>query len=173
MMNIFLLGMMLAGKSTIGKLLADKLSYDFIDTDNLIETKIGMKITDYFNIFGETSFRQLEKEVLHSLNLASDTVIATGGGIVLDPKNVAYMKRKGIIIYLEVDESTILKRINTKELAFRPLLKNDNTIYTIRNLLNSRRPLYENCSDIKINCINKDINEIVNEIISIIYNKNL
>lgn len=173
MMNIFLIGMMLSGKTTIGKLLSEKLNYRFFDTDILIEEQMGMKIAEYFNKYGEETFRQVETKVLTSLDLTENTVIATGGGIILNPHNLIYMKNNGILVYLEVDENTILKRVNDDEISLRPILRSDNLREKIQQLLKKRLPLYENSKDIKINCVNKSPDQIVTEIITMIENKKL
>ena len=90
--NIVLIGFMGSGKSTIGKALAQRLNYSFIDSDVLIEDRIKMPISDYFKHYGEEKFRILEEEIISQIALTSEAVIATGGGVVKNPNNISNLK---------------------------------------------------------------------------------
>jgi shikimate kinase len=108
--NVFLIGMMGAGKSTIGQLLAQKLQYHFFDTDDLIERSAGRKIPEIFANSGELVFRQFEHLVLSEVAAYTNLVVATGGGIVLDRMNWSYL-RYGIVVWLDVPVNVLHQRL--------------------------------------------------------------
>lgn len=144
---IILIGFMGAGKSTVGKLLAESLKYDFIDTDVEIEKKHNMRISDMFSKYGEAYFRKLEKEYINSILGDTPIVISCGGGSVIDADNVNKLKSLGKIIYLRANEDTILTR--TAGNNDRPLLVREN----LSRLLAVRDEIYSNCCD---ECIDTD-----------------
>jgi len=120
--RIFLIGFMGSGKTTVGRLLADELGWSFIDIDDLIERKEGMKISDIFKYKGEGYFRNLERETLEGIiNDGENMVIATGGGLGADPEALKLMKEKGFVIWLDVDFEEFKKRCS--EDRNRPLLR--------------------------------------------------
>jgi shikimate kinase len=143
-MLIFITGYMGAGKTTLGKLLAERLAYHFYDMDEMIEMSTTYSIDSYFEKFGEKSFRQKERELL-VLHLADrQTVIATGGGTACYADNMALMNRNGITIYIETNPETILKRLAGK-IYQRPLLKNipaDQLPVFIREHMEKRKEFY-------------------------------
>ncbi|NLY43484.1 MAG: shikimate kinase [Clostridiaceae bacterium] len=143
MKNIVLTGFMGTGKSTVGKKVAGKLGMKFIDMDQYIEGKLGMSISDIFFHKGEAYFRETEKEAAEELSRLTGTVIATGGGIVLNPENVKKFRENGIIFCLKADIDTILRNIS-KSHEKRPLLKQGNIRNTIEKLLEYREPYYKN-----------------------------
>lgn len=100
-LNLVLIGMPGSGKTTVGKILAERLGREFSDTDDIIVKKIGMPIAEYFERFGEPEFRRLESEVIKELSKTGGKVIATGGGAVLDPKNIDALKANGRVIFLD------------------------------------------------------------------------
>ncbi|KAE9637241.1 shikimate kinase [Defluviitalea raffinosedens] len=157
--NIVLIGFMGSGKSTTGKVLAQRIHYSFIDSDEFIESKIKMSISDYFIQYGEDQFRSLEEDIISQIALTSNTVIATGGGIVKNPNNILNLKSNGIIIYLKGSPEHIFERL--KYDTTRPLLNTENKLETIKSLLKQRSPLYESASDIIIDIDNKSIDEVV------------
>lgn len=120
--NVYLIGMMGSGKSTIGTILADRLSYQFFDTDVLIEQVSGRSVTELFEQSGESTFRQLETQVLRELSGYLRKLIATGGGIVVTPENWGHL-RSGIIIWLDVPVKVLSARLVND--TTRPLLKGD------------------------------------------------
>jgi shikimate kinase len=122
-MLIFIIGYMGAGKTTLGKLLAERLNYHFYDMDDMFEISSGYSILNYFEKFGEDAFRHREREIL--LNHLDDrqTVIATGGGTACYADNMKIMNEKGITIYINTGFETILKRLAGK-IHYRPMLKN-------------------------------------------------
>lgn len=133
-----------AGKTTIGKSLAEKLELDFLDLDEIIELETGLSIPEIFKMKGEEFFRQLESKALQSISSSPAKVIATGGGAVLAETNRLVMKNSGISIYLNWPADVLFDRIRNSE--NRPLLKNlseKNLFNHIQKMLNERQPLYE------------------------------
>lgn len=122
-MLIFITGYMGAGKTTLGKRLAELLNYNFYDMDEIVEVSTGYSIRAYFEKFGESSFRQKEREILLSHINDTDTVIATGGGTACYADNMDLMNRDGITIFIETKLETILNRLAGR-IHQRPLLKN-------------------------------------------------
>jgi len=137
--NIILIGMPGSGKSTIGKLLSEKINYDFIDTDKLIEIKEKLSVQEIFSLKGEAYFRSCEKEIIKELENESRKVISTGGGMPVYFDNLSKLKDSGIVIYLRVPTEEIYNR--TKEEEGRPLLK-QNSLEKLENLLNQRQHYY-------------------------------
>jgi shikimate kinase len=139
--NIILTGFMGTGKTTLGQLLAEKIGYQFIDTDTLIEMQIGQTISNFFQHQGETAFRKLESELVESLAEKQGLVIATGGGLVLDPNNVAMLSKTGRIICLTASPEEILARV-AKQQDVRPLLQGEDPLKKITQLLQQRDSAY-------------------------------
>ncbi|WP_058485345.1 shikimate kinase [Defluviitalea phaphyphila] len=164
--NIVLIGFMGCGKSTIGKELAKKIKYSFIDSDEEIEKSIGISISDFFAKYGEVKFRKLEEKVISQIAAKNNLVIATGGGVIKNFNNIFSLKSGGIIIYLKAAPMTIFK--NVKNDNTRPLLNTNNKLETIKSLLNERAPLYERAADFIVNTDNKSINEIISNILDYI-----
>lgn len=119
-MNIYLTGFMGSGKSTAGQLLAVRMRRKFIDTDSEIERRKGMEVTEIFKQYGESAFRELEKELLGELSLKTDLVVATGGGMVLNQQNVERMK-EGVMFYLKAPVDVLAARL-LRQRAIRPLI---------------------------------------------------
>jgi shikimate kinase len=138
--NIFLIGMMGAGKSTIGKLLAQKLGYGFLDTDPLIEQCASKSIPDIFANYGEEAFRDLEQKVLSQVSAHTRLVVATGGGIVMRSLNWSHL-HDGIVIWIDVPVETLYDRLKN-ESEHRPLLQTDNPSQTLSDIYNQRRDRY-------------------------------
>lgn len=162
--NIVLIGFMGCGKSTIGKILANKLDYYFYDTDILVEKEIGMPISKYFAEHGETEFRLLEERIISQVSMRSKAVIASGGGIVKNHNNILSLRNNGIIFYLKGSPNFIFDRLRYD--TTRPLLNTNNKLETIKNLLKERSPLYENASDFIIDIDNQSSDDIVVSILS-------
>ena len=146
-MNLILIGFMGAGKTSTGRILAKQLNYRFVDTDNLIEQQNGMTIANIFDRKGEAFFRQQETAILKQLSGADNTVIATGGGIVLREENRLMLKELGSVIYLQTSAAEILKRIDGD--TSRPLLNVADKYAEISKRLAEREPLYQAAA----NCI--------------------
>lgn len=159
--NIVLIGMSGCGKTTIGKLLAEKLEYNFVDVDEYIENKEGMKIKEIFRK-GESYFRKLENVYISKITHSKDTVISTGGGVILNISNIIELKRNSLIIYIYRDLVNIINTIDTDD---RPLLNND--INIIFKIFEKREQLYEKYCDFKV-YNNDNICDTVNKIISLL-----
>lgn len=141
MKNISLIGMPGCGKTTIGRILAEGLGYYFVDLDEYIENKSGMRIDYIFENFGEKFFRKLESESLKEVLAGSKKVIATGGGVVTVEENVETLRENSLVFYIKRNLKDILKDIDIEK---RPLLKdNPNAIY---ELYNKRHKIYEKCA---------------------------
>jgi len=153
--NIVLIGMPSSGKSTLGKIVADRLHRPFFDVDTEIEKKIGKSIADYFKDHTEKEFRDVEEETVKEISALSKAVIATGGGSVLRPINVKRLKRDGKLFYLD---RPVEKLVPT---ASRPLSSSIDALY---ELYNRRRPLYEEVKDVLIDA-SKEIDEVAEEIV--------
>ncbi len=138
--NLYLIGMMGAGKTTVGRHLAHALGYQFFDTDQLVEQVTERTIPQIFAQEGEARFRDLEAEVLAQLSPFPRLVVATGGGIVLRPLNWSYLHH-GVVIWLDVAVEILLERL-LRERSHRPLLATSDPQATLEHLLQQRRPLY-------------------------------
>lgn len=143
----FLIGPMGAGKSSVGRRLAAELGLRFHDTDARIRERTGVDIPLIFEIEGEAGFRRREHDVLLELAEQEDTVIATGGGIVLDEENREILRRRGVVIHLSASLETLLER--TARNPHRPLLQNDDPEGTLARLMAEREPLYREIVDIE------------------------
>ncbi len=146
--NVFLVGPMGAGKSTIGRLLAGELNLSFKDTDQVIEERTGADIPWIFDVEGEDGFRRRETAVLRELVEQRGLVLATGGGIVLRPENRRALQRGGRVIYLTASIEQLLER--TYKDRKRPLLQVDDPRSRIIELINLRDPLYREVADLII-----------------------
>ncbi|MDJ0730883.1 MAG: shikimate kinase [Crocosphaera sp.] len=144
--NIFLVGMMGTGKTTVGQKLAQRLNYRFFDTDVLIERVAQRSINDIFATQGEETFRQLETEVISELAACTKSVIATGGGIILKPINWSYLHH-GLIVWLDASVPILTKRL-AKDKS-RPLLQETDLNLKLHSLLEQRQSLYAQ-SDLQI-----------------------
>jgi len=164
--NIYLIGLMGSGKTTLGKILSKKLDKNFYDSDHVIEEKLGVDVPMIFEYEGEAGFREREKDSLKELVSKKNIVLATGGGIILSKSNRDLLSENGIVIYLKSNQKDLIKRMKNDKT--RPLLKNGNIEEIIKKLCKEREPLYEEVADFEIMTKNKRIHEVVNEIITII-----
>lgn len=148
MKNIVLTGFMGCGKTTIGRLIAQKLGIEFIDTDSEIIKEFKLSIEEIFSLYGEKKFREVESKIIERVSNLENVVIATGGGVVLNPKNIEMLRKNGVIYFLYASPENILSRL--KDDDSRPLLKSGDKLSNIIRLLNIRMPFYKNC-DFEIN----------------------
>lgn len=146
--NIFLIGMPGAGKSTLGKALANRLGLNFIDADQEIVSRTGVSIATIFEIEGETGFRAREVQLIAELVTANSTILATGGGAILASESRKLMRDNGIVIYLRADLGDLSAR--TLRDTKRPLLQGANPITVLRALLDFREPLYNETAHLVI-----------------------
>jgi shikimate kinase len=146
--SIVLIGMMGAGKSSVGRCLHRRTDLALHDTDEIVAAKFGMSISEIFPKFGEQRFRHAETEALRSLPTTEQTIIVTGGGIVLRNENVELLKRLGAIVWLDGDKETLFARVCRKK--NRPLMQTKNPRKAFLQILGSRRPLYANIADVRV-----------------------
>lgn len=139
--NIVLCGFMGTGKSSAGRLVAQQLHFDFLDTDAVIEARAGKPITAIFNEDGEAAFRQLESKLVQELKLRKRTVISTGGGLVLNPANMESLKEHALVVCLWARPETIWARVRAQD--HRPLLRDPDPLQKIRTMLAQRQPAYK------------------------------
>ena len=162
-MNLVLIGFMGVGKTIVGKRLAERLNYYFIDTDGLIEEMESMTIAEIFERYGETLFRKREGAVVENVSRLERCVIATGGGVVLNPHNIARLKDHGLLVHLSLSLETIYERIG--QFSTRPLFKKENPGQALEALFRSREPLYQACSDITVDRNGLDVEETVEKVL--------
>ena len=160
--NIVLIGFMGSGKTAVGKLLAERLGYKFIDTDEIIERSEGKSISSIFNEEGEQRFREIEIRIVRELSGLKRHVISTGGGIVTNRENISNLKKDGLVIWLKAAPETIFKRVSSK--THRPLLNVENPHETIKKLLTFREPLYAE-ADISVETDRLEVEKIADVII--------
>ena len=161
-MNIVLCGMMGAGKTCVGKRLAELTKKSFVDTDELIVREHGA-ITEIFKNHGEEYFRGLERKTAETLANQDGLIIATGGGFVLCENNASLLKQKGKIVFLQASEETLINRLIADE--SRPLLQTGDLFNKIHTLLKERTPVYEKIADYTVQVDKKTIEETAEEII--------
>lgn len=159
-MNYILIGMMGSGKSTVGKLLAERLDLKFIDTDTMIEEMQGLVIARIFELYGETHFRNLESALVEKLSCIDNAVISTGGGLVMNPCNTILLKNMGKVIYLKGSISQLSKNLEGVT-GNRPMLK-DNSLDV---LLTVRAPIYENTADVIVEIDDMTSSDVLSHIL--------
>jgi len=141
MHNLFLIGPMGAGKTTLGRIIAYELGYPFFDSDRVIEERTGVDIPTIFDYEGEQGFRDRESKIINELTQLKKVVLATGGGAVLRKENRDRLAQRGFVIYLKVSVKSQLER--TSRDKSRPLLQIEDPEAKLRELADARRPLYE------------------------------
>jgi len=160
--NLFLIGPMGAGKSAVGRQLARLLHMDFVDSDEEIESRTGVDIPFIFEKEGEEGFRKREAKVIDELSARQGTVLATGGGAILDPKSRSYLGGRGFVIYLHTTVRQQLDR--TQHSRNRPLLYGDNKEEILEALMEIREPLYREIADLVVETDGRRVKEVAVEI---------
>ena len=163
--TIALVGMMGAGKSTVGKKLADSLGASFVDSDDEIEKAASLTVQEIFERLGEAEFRRGERRVIERLVNGPPIVLATGGGAYLDPTTRALLKEKATTIWLRADLETIWKRVSRRDT--RPLLKKPNPRQVLADLAAARAPIYAE-ADIVIDSGDAPASEAVRKICEVL-----
>ena len=166
--SIYLIGMMASGKSQTGPVLAQLLSYKYIDLDKLIEKIAKKTINEMFLEDGEAAFRELETNCLKETIRIPSLVISTGGGIVTKPENWGVL-RQGIIIWIDTKQEIALKRLK-KDIENRPLLQGKDLSVLYSRIFQSRKNLYSQ-ADLRVEVNNEDVKEVAKQIIYGIYKK--
>jgi shikimate kinase len=165
--NIFLVGPMGAGKSTIGRALAKELKLEFYDSDEVIEQRAGADIAWIFDIEGEEGFRKREVKVLDELTQKNNIVLATGGGVIMSSENRSVLAARGTVIYLKTSLAQQYER--TKRDTKRPLLQTDKLEERLEELRDERQPHYEELSDVCFETDKLTVKAVANNIIKYIY----
>lgn len=167
-MNIFIVGPMGSGKSTVGKIISSELFLTFLDTDEEIETRTGASIDWIFDLEGEEGFRKRESKILDEMVKKNSIVLSTGGGIILSEHNRELLSSRGSVFYLETPIEIQLER--TSKDKDRPLLKEGDPGKILKKLHQERQTLYEKVSDHIVKTENKSSQEVASEIIKLIKN---
>jgi shikimate kinase len=160
--NLALIGFMGTGKSSVGRVVAEMLHFKFLDTDHVIEERAGTTIKDIFEQHGEPAFRDLERRLVEELAQSSDTVIATGGGLPVDPSNLASLKAHALVVCLWASPEKILDRV--KNHNHRPLLNEPDPLAKIKDLLALREPFYRQ-ADVLVNTEMRALREIATHVV--------
>jgi len=164
--NVFVVGPMGVGKTTIGRILSKELGLKFIDVDEEIERRAGANISWIFDVEGEGRFRDRETQVLEDLTSMKNVLLSTGGGAVLRKENRKWLETRGLVIYLIADADILVKR--TKNDNKRPLLRGKNVKKMIETILRERGYLYEQVSDIVIPVEDRSSRQTVSRIMDVL-----
>jgi shikimate kinase len=161
--RIFLVGLMGAGKTTIGRQLAKTLNKQFVDSDREIENHTGASIPLIFELEGEEGFRRRESEMIDQLTQRHDTVLATGGGAVLNEDNRRWLRERGVVIYLHATVEQLLER--TRMDRNRPLLQTEDPGAKLRELMTVRDPIYREVADIIVDTGATSVRQVVQDLV--------
>lgn len=164
MNHVFLVGFMGAGKSTVARLVAEKVGRPCVDVDELIEADTGHKVAEIFALRGEQGFRDLEAATLESLGERPASIVACGGGIVVRPENRATLHRLGKVVYLRVTTGEALARIG--DMRSRPLLAGEGGALAATALLQARDALYRSVADVSIDTVGKNARAVADEVVA-------
>ncbi len=162
--NVFLIGPMGAGKTTVGKALASTIGLEFVDSDREIEHRTGADIPLIFDLEGEEGFRKRERDMIENLSERTGIVLATGGGAILDPQNRARLAGRGTVVYLECSIEQQMER--TRHDRNRPLLDTDNPRARLEELMAEREPLYRELADHTVSSGGRNSRAVIKGIVS-------
>ena len=160
--NIALIGFMGTGKTSVGRLVAEQLRFDYLDTDEMIQAATGKTISDIFKTDGEKKFRDWEEQIIEKISARTKTVISTGGGLPTNPKNLASLKSHALVACLWASPEKIWERV--KNQTHRPLLHDENPQKKIRELLAAREPFYKQ-ADVLLNTEVRSLREVAQQVI--------
>ena len=163
--NIFLIGFMGCGKSTMARMLAERTQMSLVEMDETIEAEAGKSINEIFETLGEEHFRDLESQLILRVAEKGGAVVSCGGGAILRLENVENMKKNGTVIYFSATPETIYKRVRNS--TTRPLLNGNMNVEYIETLMKQRLSRYEAAADITISVDGKEKKEILEELLSI------
>jgi shikimate kinase len=164
--NIFLVGMMGAGKTSVGRVLAKRLNKIFYDSDHVVEERTGVKIPVIFEIEGEPGFRNRESAVLDELTALEDIVLATGGGAVLAQENRDRLRSRGTVVYLRASVKDLLNR--TRHDKNRPLLQTADPRVRLNELYEMRDPLYREVAHVTIDTGSQSLTTLINRLYQVL-----
>jgi len=162
--NIFLIGPMGAGKTSVGRYVAKHLNKDFYDSDEEIEKKMGVSLSWIFDLEGLEGYRQREMKVIDDLSSLSNVVLSTGGDCVEMPEVREFLRVRGVVVYMEVSLETQLNRL--KKDKRRPLLQNENPREVLIKLWETREPIYEQIADFTVITDNRSVKEVSDDILA-------
>lgn len=162
MQNLALIGFMGTGKSSVGRHVAEALNFAFVDTDALIEARTGRTITAIFATEGEPAFRAWERRIVEELGQRQKMVIATGGGLPVDPVNLENLKAHSLVVCLWTSAETIYERVRAH--SHRPLLNGPDPLGKIRQLLAAREPYYRQ-ADVLVNTEQRPLREVALQVV--------
>ena len=162
-MNIVLIGFMASGKTSVGRRLASRLGYPFVDTDSLIEKQAGLSITGVFSMHGETVFREMETVVARELKNLKSCVISTGGGLPITPGNLDLLREAGLVVFLKADPEDLVQRLQRD--VRRPKVQEGDPRETVMKLYAERIPIYTQ-ADMVIETNGKSLNRVTGEVIA-------
>lgn len=160
--NIALIGFMGTGKTSVGKLVAEQLHFDYLDTDEMIQSATGKTIAEIFKNEGEKNFRELEEKVVEEISVRTKTVVSTGGGLPVNPNNLATLKSHALVVCLWASPEKIWERV--KNQSHRPLLHDENPQQKIRELLAAREPFYKK-ADVLLNTELRSLREVAQQVV--------
>jgi shikimate kinase len=160
--NIALIGFMGAGKTSVGRIVADQLHFEHHDTDEIIQARMGRTITEIFSTDGEPAFRKMESELVEELAGRTRSVIATGGGLPANPQNLASLKMHALVVCLWASPEKIWERV--KNQTHRPLLHDPDPQKKIRDLLAAREPFYKQ-ADVLLNTELRSVREVAQQVV--------
>ena len=160
--NLALIGFMGTGKTSVGKIVADQLHYEFLDTDEMIHHRTGRTIADIFARDGEPAFRQMERQVVDELSARKKTVISTGGGLPTNLDNLALLKTHSLVVCLWSSPEKIWERVGHQ--SHRPLLHDPDPQKKIKDLLAARDPFYKQ-ADVLVNTDIRALREVAQQVV--------
>jgi shikimate kinase len=167
--SIVLIGMMGAGKTSVGRCLQRRIGLARFDTDEIVVSKFGLSIPEIFSKYGEDRFRRAETEALSELAPAESAIIVTGGGIVLREENVELIKRLGTVVWLAAEEDTLFERASRR--GDRPLLQTESPRKALSEMLRVRAPLYAKAADFRVDTTRLTHEEVTDVILDEIENR--
>ncbi|WP_268874554.1 shikimate kinase [Chitinasiproducens palmae] len=161
--NVFLIGLMGAGKTTVGRALARRLERTFYDSDLELETRLGVRVPVIFEHEGEAGFRQREAQMIDELSSLSGIVLATGGGAVLRDENRQRLRERGVVVYLRANPHDLWLR--TRHDRNRPLLQTEDPRGKLVALFKQRDPIYRQCADFIVETGRPSVNSLANTVL--------
>jgi len=162
--SIVLIGMMGAGKSSVGRVLEKRTGLSRLDMDQAVAAQFGMSITEIFETHGEEKFRDAETVTLRNISPKRPVIVVTGGGIVVRPENADLLRQLGMVVWLKGDETILFERASRRNT--RPLLRNENPRAVYSELFRKRRPLYQAAADFEVDTSNLDHDQVAEAILT-------